>query len=283
MALRTGCDGSYENVYCSPPQILRQGAPGSYSYVVLYAQYWWPVRFINQVMAKRFANWVHNGQPVGPQGPASTEDGAYTCTAPTLCGPRNPGAKTWVPDVDEIHKAAYWDPEARVWYDWPTGTDATPVAEPPSSGTNSVSTSGAVACHEDQVNPNPPNTRGCEGSPAGAYPNTASPFGVLDLCGSLVEILDTCGETDGRFDCSKALLKMPSWWGHATGDCRSDTMTQAPVATPGGTHAGFRIARFAPGVEPPTNPRRPRCRENRCGGGIELAFAPLLVLLRRRR
>ena len=36
--------------------------------------------------ALRFANWLHHGQPVGPQGPATTEAGAYASVWVTQTG-----------------------------------------------------------------------------------------------------------------------------------------------------------------------------------------------------
>ena len=37
-----------------------------------------PVNLVSFWNAARFANWLHNGQPTGAQGPATTERGAYT-------------------------------------------------------------------------------------------------------------------------------------------------------------------------------------------------------------
>ena len=37
-----------------------------------------PVNYVSWGDAARFANWLHNGQPTGAQGPGTTETGAYT-------------------------------------------------------------------------------------------------------------------------------------------------------------------------------------------------------------
>jgi hypothetical protein len=37
-----------------------------------------PVNYVSFYDALRFANWLHNGQPTGAQGNATTEGGAYT-------------------------------------------------------------------------------------------------------------------------------------------------------------------------------------------------------------
>ena len=94
--------------------IFRSGEPGSYSYQVLDPENWAnrPVGFIAWSDAARFANWMHNGQPVGPQGLSTTEDGSYYLNGATT----NPELKfvvrradaTWViPSEDEWYKAAF--------------------------------------------------------------------------------------------------------------------------------------------------------------------------------
>src|SRR5690606_17825042 len=85
--------------------ILREGEPGSYSYSIDPRMLeGLPVGGINIWRAARFANWLHNGQPTGPQGPETTEDGAYTLTPEAIennSWVRNPGARFFLPSVDE--------------------------------------------------------------------------------------------------------------------------------------------------------------------------------------
>jgi hypothetical protein len=52
-----------------------------------------PVAFVSWYNALRFVNWLHNGQPSGARGPATTEDGAYTFSGPSAPGGRNAGAR----------------------------------------------------------------------------------------------------------------------------------------------------------------------------------------------
>ncbi len=107
--------------------ILRSGTSGNYTYSVFLGYERLPVNFVSGFDAMRFCNWLHNGMPgdpqaedpsrrtplVGDQDASSTEDGAYT-----LLGAnndeiirRNSGARFFLPDQDEWHKAAYYDPE----------------------------------------------------------------------------------------------------------------------------------------------------------------------------
>src|SRR5687767_7184058 len=58
-------------------KITRSGSPGSHAYSVAPDQANRPVNFVSWGDAVRFANWLHNGQPTGAPGLATTEDGSY--------------------------------------------------------------------------------------------------------------------------------------------------------------------------------------------------------------
>jgi formylglycine-generating enzyme required for sulfatase activity len=109
--------------------IQRTGSSPTYSYSVAAD---WANRPVNHVSfwdAARFANWLHNGQPTGAQGPATTEDGAYHDVGiQTLFG-RNAGAKFFIPTENEWYKAAYHNQSAGLaasYFDYPTGTNSVP-------------------------------------------------------------------------------------------------------------------------------------------------------------
>jgi hypothetical protein len=58
--------------------IIQNGASGNYTYSVKSQYANKPAAYVDIWDAERFANWMHNGQPSGAQGPSTTEDGAYT-------------------------------------------------------------------------------------------------------------------------------------------------------------------------------------------------------------
>jgi hypothetical protein len=91
--------------------IARSGSDGSYSYAAKAGFESKPVVFVSFWDAIRFANWMDNGQPVGAQGPGTTEGGAYTITAQGMADnsiTRDPGAIMFLPTGAEWDKAAYF-------------------------------------------------------------------------------------------------------------------------------------------------------------------------------
>lgn len=111
-------------------KIQRSGSSGGYTYSV--ASNWAnrPVNYVSYWDSVRFANWLHNGQPTGPQDLSTTEDGAYYLNGyngydgRTI--QRNAGWKWAVTSEDEWYKAAYY--AGRYW-DYPTGSDTVPSNE----------------------------------------------------------------------------------------------------------------------------------------------------------
>ena len=110
--------------------ITRSGFSGSYTYHTIGGRAKFPANHMSWYDTLRFANWMHNGQPIGPQGPATTEDGAYDLSLGASVV-RKPGALVFLPDEDEWYKAAYYDGESGEYYDYPTGTNTAPRYEYP--------------------------------------------------------------------------------------------------------------------------------------------------------
>lgn len=166
-------------------RIQRSGSPGAYTYVVAPDWANRPVNFVSWGDAARFANWLHNGQPQGPPGSATTEDGAYALDGATsntelgivVCTP----AATWViPSEDEWYKAAYHknDGVTGNYWNYPTGSDSIPG--------------------NDLIDPDPGNNANFQqggytlGAPywrtlVGEFENSDSPYGTYDQGGNVWE------------------------------------------------------------------------------------------------
>jgi formylglycine-generating enzyme required for sulfatase activity len=150
--------------------IKRSGSPGSHTY---------------SVMAD-WANWLHNGQPMGAQGLATTEEGAYHLNGATsdavLMAVTRKASATWViPSEDEWYKAAYYkggSTNAGYW-DYPTRNNTAPGQDmADASGNNANYDTAPYAFPIDS----PYYT-----TVAGEFQNSASPYGTFDQGGNMWE------------------------------------------------------------------------------------------------
>ena len=115
--------------------ITRTGSSGSYSYATVGGRATNPVNFVSFWDAARFANWLHNGQPSGPQSNATTENGAYTPTPAATANntvTRNAGWQSAVSSSNEWYKAAYYQPasqggDADNYWLYPTSSNTAPT------------------------------------------------------------------------------------------------------------------------------------------------------------
>jgi len=159
--------------------ITQSGSPGSHSYTTIAGRENMPVNFVSFWDATRFANWLHNGQPAGAQDNSTTEDGAYTLTPSGITDntvTRNAGAAVFVTSEDEWFKAAYYDPGAMIYYNYPVGTDTRTTCESPGPNSNSAN------CYHFS-NPLGPYD-------VGSYTGSPSPFGTFDQGGNIWELTE---------------------------------------------------------------------------------------------
>ncbi len=129
--------------YLNVGGIARSGAGtggNPYVYSVINSSDNLPVTHVSWGDAARFANWLQNGQPTGPQGPLTTEDGAYTLngaiTAAALnAATRNADAIYVIPSEDEWYKAAYYD-GAGSYNNYPFSSNGVPTSALPGATPN---------------------------------------------------------------------------------------------------------------------------------------------------
>ncbi len=172
---------------------------GGFSYSVAANMADKPADFMTWFSAARFANWMANGQPTGPQDATTTENGAYTLNGIMTGGfsltrnavnPNTSAATAfWLPSEDEWYKAAYYDPtytnpEAGTHYwmyatgnntvpDIATATATGDIANP---GVNVANYAGGCTWNEQIENL---TTVGSAGS--------ASHYGTFDQAGNVWE------------------------------------------------------------------------------------------------
>jgi len=148
-----------------------------------------PVGNISWRMAAMYANWLHNDKSVARE---AFLDGAYDVSTFGYFGniftdqaAHHPGARYWIPTLDEHLKAAHYDPhrngpEQGGWWTRNITSDTTPIYGPPGYVVN-----GQLA----QANAGWDGIPGYDpfAVPLGAYPDVTSPWGLFDVAGATTE------------------------------------------------------------------------------------------------
>jgi formylglycine-generating enzyme required for sulfatase activity len=243
--------------------ITRSGSSGSYTYAAKPGRQDEPVTHMDWFRAARFVNWLHNGQPTGPQDASTTEDGVYTLLGQSPVGvPRNPGARYWITTEDEWYKAAYHVPGGG-YVDYGTGSDAYPAGEPPPGGPDSANycppeslTQGLPCAPEDSNGPG-------VATDVGAYPQAQSAWGIQDAVGNLIELFEDQVCCSVTFPGQWMTPARGGFYSKERGDNAAFGRNFALVETNGGFAVGFRVSRPAP--------------HKACGLGAEVAL-PLGLL-----
>jgi formylglycine-generating enzyme len=189
-----------------------------------------PIAYVSWFDSARFANWVNNGGTNG----ASTETGAYTlngATSGTFL--RNPSAIWFLPNEDEWVKSAYYKSggtNAGYWR-FPTASDTAPgnsIGGLPNQA--NARTNGYFAVTQATNRVSDLNYL----TDAGAFSNTAGPYGAFDQAGNVGEW------TEGITPSTTRILR-GGFWGNNTDLSESSTFSTGwPYDADQST--GFRVA-----------------------------------------
>ena len=219
------------NMGISNGGISRTGSAGGYVYAARDGYGNNPVNYVSFYNTLRFANWLHNGKPVGEQGTSTTEDGAYTLTSTAMNQnqvTRNSGASYFLTSEDEWYKAAFYDDSISDFFDYATQTDSAVFCAMPGGASNSAN------CSETLGMP----------SAVGAYLNSISPNGTFDQNGNLSEW------TESRYGSLSRILRGGSFLTGSPLALSASSRATSNSMFPGQEFVGFRVASIVP--EPST-------------------------------
>ena len=216
--------------------IAQSFTSGHYTYSVIGSPNH-PVTFVSWGGAARFSNWLQNGQPIGEEGPTTTETGAYTLNGAIFFDDfdrvsRNPDARWFIPSESEWYKSAYYDPATGHYWSYATGSNSLQVSAPPGNTPNTANFEFAVSGSAIL------DTSRNYLTDVGAYSASASPYGTFDQEGNVWEFNEA--EAGG----SRRGLRGGSWYTDQSYIPASYSLFFDPVGT--AVDTGFRVASAAP-------------------------------------
>jgi sulfatase modifying factor 1 len=224
--------------------ISRLGVSGSYAYSVINNggdSSNRPITYVNWWDAARFANWMANGAPTGPQSNSTTENGAYSISgggARNATNPNTGSAPTFfLPSENEWFKCAYYSPTlnsgAGGYYTYATQNNAPP--------------GNAVGANANQANWAPGNVYAVTQSAThsgtqnyltsvGGFTNSASFYGTFDQTGLVWQWIDVTGSSGNR------TIRGGNWEATDAYYLSSAYRYVEPDSNYGDKYRGFRLA-----------------------------------------
>jgi formylglycine-generating enzyme required for sulfatase activity len=178
----------------APCGIVQNFSSGSYTYSVTPGHENFPVNYVSWGSAARFVNWLQNGQPTGPEGPGTTETGAYTLNGATtqtalMAVVRNSAATVFLPTENEWYKAAYYkggSTSAGYWL-YATQSNTQPSNTLPDTGNHANYHDSSVFPKGNGTYTDPTNYF----TPVGAFALSPGPYGTFDQTGLLFQSTET--------------------------------------------------------------------------------------------
>ena len=217
--------------------ITRIGASGSYAYSVATDFINRPINWVSWADSGRFANWLHNGQPSGPQNALTTENGAYYLNGATtdealLAVMRKADWKWAIAGENEWYKAAYYKGGSIIagYWDYPTGSDTAP-------GWDMADASGDNANYYSPAWPYPIDS-GKFTTVTGEFQNSDSPYGTFDQGGNIWEW------NEGIVSATYRIMRGGAF--NSVGDSLCSSSRSGLLPSHETSYSGFRVAQAVP-------------------------------------
>jgi len=201
-----------------------------------------PATSVDWFEAARFANWLNTSSGSAPAYKFVDiigRDGQVVGTQFALWQPTDPGydpanrfrntqAMYFLPSVHEWYKAAFYDPAAGVYYDYPTGSNAPPIAVASGTGPGT-----AVLMQELSAGPADINSAG-----------GLSPYGTMAQAGNVHEWEETALDLHNDNTAEWRGARGVGWSAFASSSSASLRFSNLPEIS--GSAQGFRIASIIP-------------------------------------
>ncbi|MFM9957692.1 MAG: SUMF1/EgtB/PvdO family nonheme iron enzyme [Phycisphaerales bacterium] len=191
--------------------------------------------------AAMYCNWLHNNKGTDI---SSFLTGAYTLDGTTNYelpfAAREPGARYWLPSEDEWAKAAYFDlgrdgPNQPGYWQYPNGTSTPLIPGQPETGAQT--SGGVLLSFEFPLRPE-----------VGAYPETVSPWGLLDVSGGPREWTDSASYSGGLVGDWQGYLQLGSRYGDLGITDVTDRLGHYSSTHSNSASNGIRLASSVPSV-----------------------------------
>lgn len=231
--------------------IERLGQPGDYKYRTINndgdsADR--PITDVSWLDAARFANWMSNGQPSGPQNNRTTENGAYNLKQNKGQAPErnaiNPNTGQapffFLPTEDQWYKAAYFSPElneAGGYYLYATQSNTAPTSTPSTGGSNEANLANNFIFYTTQSKVYDPLTNYL--TDVGTFSQSRSFYGTTDQAGLVYEWNDLNATTS-------PLRGLRGGYWFSAGQSAVSTTYSISTIDRESSDAGFRIAAVDP-------------------------------------
>jgi formylglycine-generating enzyme required for sulfatase activity len=247
----------YNDAMSSNPNIASitrtKEADGSFTYTLKQDTLNLPIAMVSWFSAARFCNWMHHGQPIGEEGPMTTETGSYalngamkdengTAKLPKsdYCRLDNE-AKFFLPTEDQWYKAAYYKRNGKAdYWDYPTASDGIFGNEPRKDLLNQANC--FISSNSDKSNDwlfhwNYKYSNGGKApflTSVGDFSSSPGPYGTFDMGGNLFQWVSHPGYTGTR-------VIRGGCWKKESDELKKTTCITANPAI-GYDFVGFRIA-----------------------------------------
>ncbi|MBV2350221.1 formylglycine-generating enzyme family protein [Synechococcus sp. HK05] len=231
--------------------IERLGQPGKYKYRTINndgESADRPITYVSWLDAARFANWMSNGQPSGPQNNKTTENGAYNLKQNKSQAPErntiNPNTGQapffFIPTEDQWYKAAYFSPELNGtggYYLYATQSNTSPTSTPSTGGSNEANLANNFILYTTQSKVYDPLTNYL--TDVGTFSQSRSFYGTTDQAGLVYEWNDLNATTS-------PLRGLRGGYWFSAGQSAVSTTYSISTIDRESSDAGFRIAAVDP-------------------------------------